>query len=61
MADFSVGDTVKHRFNPEAVGEIIEIRTTSNPEFRLLRVRWTTGPVLHPTWETEDNLTIAGD
>ena len=59
MADFKIGDTVRHRFNSDAVGEIIEVRTTSNREFRLIRVRWSTGPVLDVTWETEEDLTIA--
>jgi len=59
MADFKIGDAVQHRFNADALGQIVEIRTTSNREFRLLRVRWTTGPVLDLTWETEENLTIA--
>ena len=60
MADFKIGDTVGHRFNRDALGTIIEVRTTSNREFRLIRVRWTTGLVLDVTWETEENLTIAG-
>jgi len=59
MADFKTGDTVRHRFNGDALGQIIEIRATSNRELRLLRVRWTTGPVLDLTWETEENLTMA--
>jgi hypothetical protein len=59
MADLKIGDIVRHRFNSDAVGEIIEVRTTSNREFRLIRVRWTTGPVLDVTWETEEDLTIA--
>ena len=59
MADFTVGDIVRHRFNADAVGEIIEVRTTSNREFRLIRVRWAAGPVLDVTWETEEDLTIA--
>ena len=59
MADFKIGDTVRHRFNSDAVGEIIEVRRTSNREFRLIRVRWSTGPVLDVTWETEEDLTIA--
>jgi len=59
VADFKIGDTVRHRFNSDAVGEIIEVRTTSNREFRLIRVRWSTGPVLDVTWETEEDLTIA--
>ena len=60
MVDFKIGDTVGHRFNPQALGTIIEVRTTSNREFRLIRVRWTTGPVLDVTWETEEDLTIGG-
>jgi hypothetical protein len=60
MVDFKIGDTVGHRVNPQALGTIIEVRTTSNRAFRLIRVRWTTGPVLDVTWETEEDLTIGG-
>ena len=57
MADFKSGDTLRHRFDTDAVGRIVEVRTTSNRQFRLLRVRWTSGRVLDVTWEIEDDLT----
>jgi hypothetical protein len=59
MADLRIGDSVRHRFNGDAIGIIVEVRTTSDPDFRLIRVRWTSGPVLDLTWEAEDNLTVS--
>jgi hypothetical protein len=60
MPSLKLGDTVRHRFDGAAVGEVIEIRTTSNQAFRLLRVRWAPGSVVELTWETEEDLTTAG-
>jgi hypothetical protein len=60
MASLKMGDTVRHRFDGNAVGEVIEIRTTSSRAFRLLRVRWASGSVFEVSWETEEDLTTAG-
>jgi hypothetical protein len=60
MTSLKLGDTVRHRFDGGAVGEIIEIRTTLNQVFRLLRVRWASGSGIEASWETEEDLTTAG-
>lgn len=58
MADLRIGDSVRHRFNADAIGIIVEVRTTSDRDFRLIGVRWTSGPVLDVTWETAEDLSV---
>lgn len=59
MSDFRIGDTVRHRLDAAALGQIVEVRTTFDRGFRLLRVRWVLDPPRELTWEIEENLTTA--
>jgi len=57
MSAFRLGDSVRHRLDAGALGQIVEVRTTFDRGFRLLRVRWLRGPSRVLTWEMEENLT----